>query len=65
MHFIAIFNFTYWQEKYPDFRAENFPNADEHSKNTITLPLFPDMSEEQAQIVIKAVKEAGEKHHVR
>ena len=65
MHFIAIFNFTYWQEKYPDFRAENFPNADEHSKNTITLPLFPDMSEEQAQIVIKAVKEAGEKNHVR
>ena len=65
MHFIAIFNFTYWQEKFPDFRAENFPNADEHSKNTITLPLFPDMSEEQAQIVIKAVKEAGEKHHVR
>ena len=65
MHFIAIFNFTYWQEKYPEFRAENFPNADEHSKNTITLPLFPDMSEEQAQIVINAVKEVGEKHHVR
>ena len=65
MHFIAIFNFTYWREKYPDFRAENFPNADEHSRNTITLPLFPDMSEEQAQIVIAAVKSVGEKHHVR
>lgn len=65
MHFIAIFNFTYWQQKYPDFRAENFPNADEHSKNTITLPLFPDMSAEQAKIVIEAVKSVGEKHHVR
>ena len=65
MHFIAIFNFTYWREKYPDFRPENFPNADEHSRNTITLPLFPDMSEEQAYIVIQAVKKAGEKHHVR
>ena len=65
MHFIAIFNFTYWQEKYPDFRAENFPNADEHSKNTITLPLFPDMTVSQAQTVIDAVKVTGEKHHVR
>ena len=65
MHFIAIFNFTYWREKYPDFRAENFPNADEHSQNTITLPLFPDMTTEQAQIVIDAVKAVGEKHHVR
>ena len=65
MHFIAIFNFSYWKEKYPDFKAENFPNADEHSKNTITIPLFPDMTEEQVQIVIDAVKSVGEKHHVR
>ena len=65
MHFIAIFNFTYWKEKYPDFRPENFPNADEHSKNTITLPLFPDMTQEQAELVIDAVKSVGEKYHVR
>ena len=65
MHFIAIFNFTYWKEKYPDFRPENFPNADEHSKNTITLPLFPDMTQEQAELVIDAVKSIGEKYHVR
>ena len=65
MHFIAIFNFTYWQQKYPDFRAINFPNADEHSKNTITIPLFPDMSVKEAQLVINAVKSIGEKHHVR
>ena len=65
MHFIAIFNFTYWQQKYPDFRAINFPNADEHSKNTITIPLFPDMSVKEVQLVINAVKSTGEKHHVR
>lgn len=65
MHFIAIFNFTYWREKYADFRAENFPNADEHSKNTITLPLFPDMNADQVKLVIDAVKQVGQKHHVR
>ena len=65
MHFIALFHFTYWREKYPDFRAENFPNAEKHTKNTITLPLYPDMGDEKARIVIEAVKEVGEKHHVR
>lgn len=65
MHFIAIFNFTYWQKKYPDFRAENFPNANEHTSNTITLPLWPDMGEENVKFVIDAVKKLGEKHHVR
>ena len=65
MHFIAIFHFTYWQEKYPDFRAENFPNAEKHTANTITLPLWPDMGEENAGLVIEAVKSVGERHHVR
>ena len=65
MHFIAIFHFTYWREKYPDFRAENFPNAEFKTQNTITIPLWPDMGSENAKIVINAVKEIGEKHHVR
>lgn len=65
MHFIALFHFTYWKERYPDFRAENFPNAERHTANTITLPLYPDMGEEKARIVIEAVKQVGEKHHVR
>ncbi len=65
MHFIAIFNFTWWQKKYPDFRAENFPNADQHCRSTITLPLWPDMGEENVRLVIDAVKELGQKHHVR
>ncbi|WP_294428113.1 DegT/DnrJ/EryC1/StrS aminotransferase family protein [uncultured Treponema sp.] len=65
MHFIALFHFTYWKEKYPDFRAENFPNAERHTANTITLPLYPDMGEEKAKIVIEAVKQVGEKHHGR
>ncbi len=65
MHFIAIFHFSYWQQKYPDFRAENFPNAERHTQNTITLPLYPDMGEEKAKLVIDAVKAVGEKHHVR
>ena len=56
VHFIPIFHFTYWRELYPDFTAENFPNAERQYSTTISIPLFPDMTEEQAELVIKTVK---------
>ncbi len=65
MHFIAIFHFTYWKEKYPDFTAENYPNAENHYQNTITLPLWPNMNEDDVKTVIETVKSVGKKHHVR
>ncbi len=59
VHFIPIFHFTYWKELYPDFTAENFPNAERQYNTTISIPLFPDMTDEQAQLVIDTVTEIG------
>jgi len=59
VHFIPIFHFTYWKELYPDFTAENFPNAEKQYNDTISIPLYPDMTEEQVQLVIKTVTEIG------
>ena len=59
VHFIPIFHFTYWREFYPDFTAENFPNAERQYNNTISIPLFPDMTDEQAQLVIDTVIKIG------
>ncbi|MDO4507613.1 MAG: DegT/DnrJ/EryC1/StrS family aminotransferase [Spirochaetales bacterium] len=64
MHFIPIFHFSYWKELYPDFKAENFPNAEEKYLETISIPLWPDMTEEMTDYVIECVKVVGEKHHV-
>lgn len=64
MHFIPIFHFSYWKELYPDFKAENFPNAEEKYLETISLPLWPDMTEGITDYVIECVKAVGEKHHV-
>lgn len=64
MHFIPVFHFSYWQKLYPDFTAENFPEAEKKYLETITLPLWPDMSEEMTDYVIECVKKTGEKHHV-
>ena len=59
VHFIPIFHFTYWRELYPDFTAENYPNAERQYNTTISIPLFPDMTDEQAQLVIDTVTKIG------
>lgn len=62
MHFIAIYNFSYWKKRYPECMPENFPNAENHYQRTITIPLWPDETEEMADYVIKTVIETGKKH---
>ena len=64
MHFIPIFHFTYWKSLYHDFTAENFKNAEEKYLETISLPLWPDMTEEMTDYVIECVKSVGDKYHV-
>lgn len=62
MHFIAIYNFTYWKKRYPSYTPDKFPNAESHYQRTITLPLWPDETNEMADYVIKTVIETGKKH---
>lgn len=59
VHFIPIFHFTYWRQLYPDFTAENYPNAERQYSTTISIPLFPDMTDEQAQYVIDTISRIG------
>lgn len=64
MHFIPIFHFSYWSNLYPEFNAVNFPQAEQKYLETISIPLWPDMTEEITDYVIDCVLEVGEKHHV-
>jgi dTDP-4-amino-4,6-dideoxygalactose transaminase len=64
MHFIPLFHFTYWRQLYPDFTKEAFPNAEKQYVRTISLPLWPDMTQAMCDQVIQAVKKIGEAHHV-
>lgn len=64
VHFIPMFYFTYWKNRYPDFTENNFPEAAYRYKTTITIPLWPDMTDEMVQMVINAVKKIGTEHHV-
>lgn len=63
MHFIPIFHFTYWKQLYPDFTKENFPECEKKYLETISLPLWPDMTSEMTDYVINCVRSMGEKFH--
>lgn len=64
VHFIPIFHFTYWKEIYPDFTAKNYPNAETQYSQTISIPLYPDMPQEQVDYVINTVIKIGTENHV-
>jgi len=63
VHFIPIFHFTYWKQLYNDFTAENFPNAENQYQRTISIPLFPDETEEQSDFVIETITKIGKEFH--
>lgn len=64
MHFIPIFHFTYWKNLYPEFTANNFPNCEQKFLETISIPLWPDMTEKMTTYVVDCIKIVGEKYHV-
>lgn len=63
MHFIPLFHFSYWQSLDSSFTKDNYPNAEDHFIRTITLPLWPDMSDEMAYETIEAVKKIGKENY--
>ena len=63
MHFIPHFHLSYFKKLY-NLNPNDFPNAEDNYQRTITLPLWPDMTEEIAQRVIDAVVETGKEHYV-
>ena len=63
VHFIPLFYFTYWKKLYSDFTKENFPNAANQYETTITIPLWPDMTDSMVEAVINAVKAIGAQNH--
>ena len=63
MHFIPHFHMTYFKNLY-NLSPTDFPNAEDKFQRTLTLPLWPDMTEEIAQRVIDTVIETGKEHYV-
>ena len=61
VHFIPHFDFTFIKERYRLSRSD-FPNAAQKADSTISLPFYPDMTDDDAQYVIDAVLNIGKKY---
>jgi dTDP-4-amino-4,6-dideoxygalactose transaminase len=55
VHFRAVHLHPYYQETF-GFRRGDFPNAEYYSDRTISLPLYPRMSDADADDVVAAVR---------
>ena len=60
VHFIPHFAFTFLKERY-NLRAEDFPNAAARYAQSLSLPFWPDMSEDDIQYVIDTVIRTAER----
>lgn len=58
MHFIPHYKFSLWKGR-TDLSEKYFPNAEEHFLRTISLPLWPGMTETMVQKVIDTVVKIG------
>ena len=62
VHFIPHFYFTFFKKRYR-LNAVNFPHAQKQYESTITLPLWPGMSKQAVDRVIKTVTEIGKNNY--
>lgn len=61
VHYRPIHLMFYYHNKY-GYQANNFPIAEKIGEETISLPLYPNLKEEEASIISEKVKEYHEYH---
>jgi dTDP-4-amino-4,6-dideoxygalactose transaminase len=62
VHFIPLHLMPYYRRSY-GLKERDFPAALQGYRETVSLPIYPDLADEQAQAVISAVKEIGERFY--
>ena len=58
IHYPPIHNFQYYRSRYPN---TSLPVTESIAEREVTLPLYPDMTEELVEIVVSSVKASLEK----
>ena len=56
VHFIPIHKHTYYKNRY-GYKNEDYPVANDVFDKSLSLPIYPDMSDEEVEYVINKVKE--------
>ena len=61
VHFIPVHLFTYYRERY-GFQPDDFPVATQEFRRLVSLPIYPQMSEQDVDDVIEAVVDVVTKY---
>jgi dTDP-4-amino-4,6-dideoxygalactose transaminase len=61
VHFIPLHLHTLYQERL-GYHSGQFPNAEERFERAISLPIYPSMTDEDAERVIEALHEIARKY---
>jgi dTDP-4-amino-4,6-dideoxygalactose transaminase len=56
VHFIPLHLHPYWQQRY-QFKPEDFPVSLASYRNAISLPIYPDMTDSQVELVADSLRE--------
>ena len=62
VHFIPLHIMPYYRQTY-GLKERDFPVALQCYRETISLPIYPDLAEDQEQKIISAVKELGQRNY--
>ncbi len=54
VHFIPIHNHSYYKKKY-DYKLEDYPVANDVFKKSLSLPIYPDLNEDEVDYIIENV----------
>ncbi|MDI6853492.1 MAG: DegT/DnrJ/EryC1/StrS family aminotransferase [Deltaproteobacteria bacterium] len=61
IHYPPVHNFTYYRQIWPAAFDHRLPRTEEVARREVTLPLFPTMSTDQAEEVVRGVREFFQK----
>lgn len=61
VHFIPLHRHPFYIQRY-GYRREEFPNAESAYSRCLSLPIYPDLSEEEVDRVVRAVERAVYQH---
>lgn len=57
VHYIPLHHMRYWSDRYPE-QASTLPHTDRLSREILSLPMYPDLTQEQQEFVISRFREA-------
>lgn len=62
VHFIPVTSMSAYTSRY-GYKKGDFPNTEKHFERIISLPLYPSLTDEEADYIIDAVRDIVEKYH--